>query len=110
LHADSQRYPESHEADANPAIMQPIKDRGVAMSRFLLLTGVVLLIPAFAFLLIPAFAFAESSPDPAQCEQLRQAVAQYGYAAARRHALEIWGPEAVKFGDKCFTKKPRQRN
>jgi hypothetical protein len=71
------------------------------MSRLLLLTGAVLLIPALAF--------AESSPDPAQCEQLRQAVAQYGYAAARRHALETWGPEAVKFGDKCFTKTPPTR-
>src|SRR4029077_10387799 len=29
--------------------------------------------------------------------------AQYGFAAARRHALETYGPEAVKTGDKCFT-------
>jgi hypothetical protein len=26
-------------------------------------------------------------------------------AAARRHALETYGPEAVKTGDKCFTKQ-----
>jgi hypothetical protein len=32
------------------------------------------------------------------------AVAQYGFAAARQHALETYGPEAVKTGDKCFTK------
>ena len=68
------------------------------MSRFFLL--------AAAVVLLPATSFAESSPDPGQCEQVRQAVAQYGYAAAKRHALETWGPEAVKFGDKCFTKKP----
>jgi hypothetical protein len=40
--------------------------------------------------------------DPAQCEQLKQAVAQYGYAAARRHAMDTYGPEAVKAGDKCL--------
>ncbi len=34
----------------------------------------------------------------------KQAVAQYGFAAARRHALETYGPEAVKTGDKCFRK------
>ena len=28
-----------------------------------------------------------------------------GFAAARRHALETYGPEAVKTGDKCFTKQ-----
>jgi hypothetical protein len=74
------------------------------MLRFLLLTA--------AILLMPDYSFAQSSPDPtpAQCEQLKQAVAQYGYASARRHALETWGPEAVKFGDKCFTKKTGQRH
>jgi len=35
----------------------------------------------------------------------KQAVAQYGSAAARRHALETYGPGAVKTGDKCFTKQ-----
>jgi hypothetical protein len=38
-----------------------------------------------------------------QCQLIRLAVAQYGFAAARRHALETYGPEAVKTGDKCFT-------
>jgi hypothetical protein len=72
------------------------------MWRIFLLSGAVVLMPAYSF--------AQSSPDPAQCEQLKQAVAQYGYAAARRHALETWGPEAVKFGDKCFTKKRGRRD
>ena len=38
----------------------------------------------------------------ANCEQIRQAVAQYGYAAARAHAQRTYGPEAVRNGDKCL--------
>jgi hypothetical protein len=69
------------------------------MPRFLLLTGVVLLMADYAF--------AQDSPypTPLQCQLIRQAVAQYGFAAARRHALETYGPEAVKTGDKCFAKR-----
>ena len=69
------------------------------MPRFLLLTGVVLLMADYSF--------AQDSPDPnpMQCQLIRLAVAQYGFAAARRHALETYGPEAVKTGDKCFTKQ-----
>jgi hypothetical protein len=37
-----------------------------------------------------------------RCEQVKQAVATYGYAAARKHALENYGIEAVAFGDKCL--------
>jgi hypothetical protein len=65
----------------------------------LLLTGVVLLMADYSF--------AQDSPDPTpvQCQLIRLAVAQYGFAAARRHVLETDGPEAVKTGDKCFTKQ-----
>ena len=65
----------------------------------LLLTGVVLLTADYSF--------AQDSPDPTptQCQLIKLAVAQYGFAAARRHALETYGPEAVKTGDKCFTKQ-----
>ena len=72
------------------------------MLRFLLLTGIVLLTADYCF--------AQSSPDPTQmqCQLIRLAVAQYGFAAARQHALETYGPEAVRTGDKCFTKKTRQ--
>ena len=68
------------------------------MARLLLLTGVILLMADYSF--------AQYSPDPTpmQCQLIRLAVAQYGYAAARQHALETYGPEAVKTGDKCFTK------
>jgi len=69
----------------------------VKLPRFLLLASIVLLIGDYSF--------AQDSPDPTpmQCQLLRLAVAQYGFAAARRHALETYGPEAVKTGDKCFT-------
>src|SRR5262252_1519848 len=71
----------------------------VAMPRLLLLTGVILLTADYSF--------AQYSPDPTpmQCQLIRLAVAQYGFAAARQHALETYGPEAVKTGDKCFTKQ-----
>jgi hypothetical protein len=70
------------------------------MPRFLLLTGVILLMADYSFA-------QDSSPDPSpmQCQLIKQAVAQYGYAASRRHALETYGPEAVKTGDKCFAKR-----
>jgi hypothetical protein len=56
------------------------EQHGVSLPRLLLLTGVILLAADYSF------------------------VAQYGFAAARQHALETYGPEAVKTGDKCFTK------
>jgi hypothetical protein len=37
-----------------------------------------------------------------RCDHVKQAVATYGYAAARQHALENYGKEAVAFGDKCL--------
>ena len=69
------------------------------MPRLLLLTGVILPMVNYAF--------AQDSPDPTpmQCQLIRSAVAQYGFAAARQNALETYGPEAVKTGDKCFTKQ-----
>jgi hypothetical protein len=69
------------------------------MPRLLLLAGAVLLVADCAF--------AQESPDPTQMQYLliKQAVAQYGFAAARQHALQTYGPEAVKTGDKCFTKQ-----
>jgi hypothetical protein len=74
------------------------EQHGVAMPRLLLLTGVILLTADYSF--------AQYSPDPTpmQCQLIRLAVAQYGFAAARQHALETYGPEAVKTGDKCFPK------
>ena len=52
----------------------------------------------------------QSAPGPFDCEQIRQAVAQFGYAAARRHALLHYGKDAVKYGDQCLAKmgKPKK--
>jgi hypothetical protein len=36
------------------------------------------------------------------CDQVRQAVDTYGYAAARRHALTHYGAQAVRYGDQCL--------
>ena len=72
------------------------------MRRFLSVTGVILLLTDYSL--------AQSVPDPAQCEQIRQAVAQYGYVAARRHAMGNYGREAVDAGEKCLTKRDRMRD
>src|SRR5689334_17464215 len=55
-------------------------------------------------LLVADCCFAQE-PSPMQCQLIRVAVAQYGYAAARQHALQTYGPEAVKVGDKCLGKQ-----
>ena len=73
------------------------------MRKFLLLTTAVLLIPSYAFAQDLA-----NGPGAAQCQQIRNAVAQYGYAAARQHALKHYGPQAVAFGDRCLVGKPRR--
>jgi N-acetyl-anhydromuramyl-L-alanine amidase AmpD len=55
------------------------------------------------------YSLAQASPDAAQCEQIRQAVAQYGYEAARRHAIANYGKQAVEAGQKCLTRRDRAR-
>ena len=69
------------------------------------------LLVAAIILLKADYSFAQytQEPDPMQCQQIKQAVAQYGFAA-RRHAMATYGPEAVKIGDKCFAKKARRRH
>jgi hypothetical protein len=51
-----------------------------------------------------------ATPSLAQsyCAQVRQAVATYGYAAARKHALTHYGIEAVRAGDKCLKVAQRE--
>ena len=55
-------------------------------------------------LVAAGFALLTTSPSWAQstanCGQIRQAVAQYGYAAARAHAMANYGPEAVRNGER----------
>jgi hypothetical protein len=53
---------------------------------------------------LPARA-AHSGPSPADCDQIRQAVATYGYSAARRYALIHYGKDAVRYGDRCLARK-----
>jgi hypothetical protein len=48
---------------------------------------------------------AQSGPGGGNCEQVRQAVATYGYAAARRYALIHYGKQAVAYGDRCLAGK-----
>jgi len=69
------------------------------MLRSLLFTGAILLITNDSFAQVPS---------PMQCQQVRDAVARYGYAAARRHALANYGPEAVRAGDRCLIKNSRK--
>jgi len=61
------------------------------MTRILVAVGVALLSTSYAW-----------AQSAANCEQIRQAVAQYGYAAARAHAMANYGAEAVRSGDKCL--------
>ncbi|MBV8752527.1 MAG: hypothetical protein JO328_06675 [Hyphomicrobiales bacterium] len=59
------------------------------MTRILLIVAVALLLTGRA-----------SAQSEANCEEIRQAVAQYGYEDARRHALIHYGAEAVEAGEK----------
>jgi hypothetical protein len=65
------------------------------MLRLLLLTGAILLTADYSF---------AQGASPTQCQQVKEAVARYGYAAARQYALAHYGPEAVRAGDQCFAK------
>lgn len=67
------------------------------MKRILVAVGIALLTTASS--LTTTSSWAQSA---ANCEQIRQAIAQYGYAAARAHAMRTYGPEAVRNGDKCI--------
>jgi len=59
------------------------------MTRILLVVAVALLLTSHA-----------SAQSEANCEEIRQAVATYGFDEARRHALIHYGPEAVAAGEK----------
>ena len=59
------------------------------MTRILMIVAVALLLTSRA-----------GAQSEANCEQIRQAVAQYGYEEARRHAMIHYGAEAVEAGEK----------
>jgi len=43
------------------------------------------------------------------CDQVRQAVATYGYAAAKRHAMAHYSRQAVRTADRCLTRRHREK-
>jgi hypothetical protein len=57
----------------------------------------ILFTVAFA-LLLTNFAMAQS-----YCDQVRQAVATYGYAAAKQHAMAHYSAREVAVADKCVS-------
>jgi hypothetical protein len=59
----------------------------------------LILVAVGVALLLTNSALAQSG---ANCDQIRQAVAQYGYAAARAHAMANYGAQAVRNGDRCL--------
>jgi hypothetical protein len=79
------------------------------MTRFLAAAAAacVLLLPMLAQSAPQSGPNGQTAPGPADCDQIRQAVAQYGYAAARRYAVTHYGKEAANYGDHCLTKKQR---
>jgi hypothetical protein len=58
-----------------------------------------ILVAVAVALLTTSYSWAQSA---ANCDQIRQAVAQYGYASARAHAMRTYGADAVRNGDKCL--------
>ena len=66
-----------------------------------------LLIAIVAACLLTSPSSAKPAPGPNDCEQIKQAVATYGYMAARRYALIHYGKEAASYGDKCLTPKEK---
>jgi len=66
--------------------------------------GRIMIIVAAVALLLTNRAWAQSE---ANCDEIRQAVATYGYEEARRHAMIHYGAEAVEAGEKkCLGIKP----
>jgi hypothetical protein len=59
------------------------------MTRILIIVGIALLLTNRAW-----------AQSEANCDEIRQAVATYGYEEARRHALIHYGAEAVEAGEK----------
>ena len=56
-----------------------------------------------------ALMLTNSSLAQSYCDQVRQAVATYGYNAAKRHALAHYDIRAVRAGDRCLTKRHLKR-
>ena len=68
-----------------------VRKEAIDMTRILVAVGIALLSTSYSW-----------AQSEANCEQIRQAVAQYGYAAARAHAMAHYGADAVRNGDRCL--------
>jgi hypothetical protein len=55
-------------------------------------------------LLLTSSSFAQS-----YCDQVRQAVATYGYTAAKQHAMAHYTKEEVRVADRCVTGESGRR-
>jgi hypothetical protein len=42
------------------------------------------------------------------CQQVKDAVKQYGYRAAKAHAVAYYSPEEVRAADRCLSRKERR--
>jgi hypothetical protein len=60
------------------------------------------------FALVPPLLLTDAASSQSRCAQIRQAVATYGYSAARRHAMAHYGIKAVRAGDKCLKGRHRR--
>jgi hypothetical protein len=68
--------------------------KGAHMTRMLVAVGVALLLTS-------------SSSAQSYCDQVKQAIATYGYAAAKRHALAHYSKQEVEAADRCVKGKHR---
>jgi hypothetical protein len=50
---------------------------------------------------VVALLLTNSSMAQSYCDQVRQAVATYGYAAAKRHAMATYSKREVEVADRC---------
>jgi len=50
---------------------------------------------------VVALLLTKSSIAQSYCDQVRQAVATYGYAAAKRHAMATYSKREVAVADRC---------
>jgi hypothetical protein len=62
-----------------------------------------------AFALVPSLLLTNPASAQSRCAQIRQAVATYGYSAARRHAMAHYGIKAVRAGDRCLKGRHSKR-
>src|ERR1700688_3356835 len=51
---------------------------------------------------VVAVLLTNSSLAQSYCDQVRQAVATYGYAAAKRHAMATYSKREVEVADRCM--------